>query len=105
METEKPIPREEIIRVVREYIQRMMKLSETHSGCSTDELIDCPGCGHRRSIQHGKCLYRDCFFSFPAELRPPTREELADHFHKEELKKRIEMFLSEKSDLKQKMVR
>jgi ribosomal protein L37AE/L43A len=90
MEKKSPT-REEMEKVIRECIDRIINGIITNKGTSSDALIDCPKCGKSRSIEiesHSPvwlCLTRECGFKFPEDLRPPSPQEIADDYR---LKKR-----------------
>ncbi len=99
-EERKKLPIEQrIMRVVKEYMERMFKLFETCKGVSTDSRIDCPDCGRHRGVEfrigrgEWMCLWRDCYFTFPKELTPPSPDELRAWYHRQENEKIIKKFL------------
>ena len=94
----KKLPIEQRIkRVVKEYMQRILKLVETCKVAITDDQIDCPKCGRYRCIElrpNGwMCIWKDCYFTFPKELTPPSPDELRAWHYRQENEKTIKKFL------------
>lgn len=91
----------EIKRVIREWIERMFKFFETGECVGMHEHIDCPRCLGVREIicWHGigwKCGRRNCTFTFPRDLTPPSPEELKEDWERKKLEEKIKMFLKSK---------
>jgi hypothetical protein len=89
---------ERIKRFVREWMERMMKIRETKTSGSNDSHIDCPKCRSQLAVQFDSdkgwmCVWRDCHFTFPPGLVPPSPREFEAYLDRKELDKRIEMFL------------
>lgn len=84
-----------IRKVVKEYMERTLKICRTLHGCTSDKNIDCPNCETYRGIvcerestpwpYWRRCS--NCDFAFPQELTPPYPGELKELF---ELKKKEE---------------
>ena len=100
IEVKKP-SKKEIIRVVKEWMERMRKASETKHFLTSDHDMNCPQCGDFRGIsfyhdQGWMCRKRDCSFVFPKELVPPTPDEFEDYLKCREFEEKINMFLKSK---------
>ncbi|MBU2564218.1 hypothetical protein KKA23_01400 [Patescibacteria group bacterium] len=101
MNRNKKVSEDIIKKVVKEWIQREKKIHETNLSCSSDHGIDCPNCNGFRMVSFycgrgWSCQNIDCLFIFPKHLKPPNPDQLQTYWNKEELKKRIEMFLEKK---------
>jgi|GEM_PF-1568964 len=88
-----------IKKVVREWMERMRRAYETRQSGSSDYDIDCPVCGGCRDISYypdkgWQNTNRDCSFTFPGHLMPPTPDEFRAYLEHEGLQQRIEMFLN-----------
>ncbi len=68
------VDQEKLDKVVKEYIERMIKIYKMGYGTSTDYQIDCPQCGRIRAMDFGGgdwlCLWRDCRYVLPRESYP-----------------------------------
>lgn len=90
---------ENIRRVIREYKKRMLEVFEGRAqAVSTDPQIDCPECGEFRGLVpnggNWRCLKRNCRFSFPENLIPPTESKLTEYLLQEKARGKIYSFLN-----------
>jgi ribosomal protein L37AE/L43A len=71
---------ERLEQAVREYIQRMVKISKTGQGITTDYQLDCPKCENSRGMEFRdgiwKCLWRQCGFVLSKKDGPPGPAEI-----------------------------
>lgn len=98
------MPEEKIKTAILEYINRARNVFlQGHLPHKNDRdcCIDCPSCGKERALEcsHGAwyCRWTSCNFKLPADIAPPSPEELASVFLYEEvltLKRRVDNFVN-----------
>jgi len=78
----KRVTYQEIKKVSEEYIKRVFKKFLSKQSSVSDFFIDCPCCKKFRSMEYNQfrdsweCLMRDCGYTLPKELAPPSPKEL-----------------------------
>ncbi|HOX21631.1 MAG TPA: hypothetical protein PKZ02_01480 [Candidatus Paceibacterota bacterium] len=88
-----------MVRVVREWMGRMIKIRKTGTSSSGDHNMDCPKCGKFQAVtfypdEGWMCVWRDCSFTFPREFLPPTPEQFEEYLNRKDLNQHIDKFLN-----------